>query len=246
MKKFRLAVAIIFVLPVFIPTVLLALLSGFFFLLRLRRLGNLWLHFWLDITIWWIWICFGAKMIVTGRENLPAKGTRVCYIGNHQSMMDVPALFWAGMWSGIIGKVELKKIPVLNWLMMELNCVYIDRKNLRASLKAISTGAENIKKGIPMSIFPEGTRSKTREIAEFKAGSFKMATKAKAVIIPVVFQNTRLLFEDAGSFRRVPVYVKILPGIDTSVMDDEEIKNVHCIVEEKVKEAYASLPCVKR
>ena len=161
-------------------------------------------------------------------------------------MMDVPALFWAGMWSGIIGKVELKKIPVLNLLMKELNCVYIDRKNLKASLKAISTGAENIKKGIPMSIFPEGTRSKTREIAEFKAGSFKMATRAKAVIVPVVFQNTRLLFEDAGSFKRVPVYIKILPGIDTSVMDDEEIKNVHNVVEERVREAYASLPCVKR
>lgn len=246
MKKLKLVVSIIVVLPIFIPTVILALLSCLFYLVGARRFADAWLHFWLRITIWWIFISFGGKLVVKGRENLPAKGERICYIGNHQSLMDIPATFGAGIWGGVIAKVELKKVPGLNWIMMEMGCVFINRKSLKESMKAILDGAENIKKGRPMMIFPEGTRSKNRELLEFKAGSFKMATKARAKIVPFVLQNTRALFEDAYTFRRIPVYVEFLPPVDTAEMDDEELKNVHTVVEERIRKAYYKLERVGR
>ena len=97
-----------------------------------------------------------------------------------------------------------------------------------------------------MAIYPEGTRSRNGEIAEFKAGALKMATKAKAVIVPVAIQNTRVLLEDAFTFRRIPVYVSILPPIDTSLLGEEEIKNICATVEDGIRAEYSKLPAYKK
>ena len=246
MKKFKIIVSIAICIPVFVPTVILAMLSEIFFLLHLKKAGRAWLYFWLSITIWWIWISFNVKFTVKGRENLPEKGTKVCYVANHQSMMDIPALFGAGLWGGIIAKIELRKVPGLNIIMKELGCVFIDRKDIRQSLKAILKGVDNLNGGLPMAIYPEGTRSRNGEIAEFKAGALKMATKAKAVIVPVAIQNTRVLLEDAFTFRRIPVYVSILPPIDTSLLGEEEMKNISSTVEDGIRAEYSKLPAYKK
>ena len=116
----------------------------------------------------------------------------------------------------------------------------------RQSLKAILKGVENLNSGLSMAIYPEGTRSKTGEIAAFKPGALKMATKAKAVIVPVAIQNTRSLFEDAYTFKRIPVYVSILEPIDTAALDEEELKNLSDHVETLIREEYAKLPQVRK
>ena len=243
MKRARLIIAIIFLaIPFVILSVLTIVLGNLLRVLKLRRASEKTVHFLLIILIRWIFICVGLRLHTEGRENIPAWGTKVCYISNHQSMMDIPVLYGAGMWCGLVAKKELFRIPVLHGLLRVLKCVAIDRSSLRESLKSIIEGSDKIKKGYPMGIFPEGTRSKTGEIAEMKAGAFKMATRAKARIVPVAMKNTRASFEAADSLRPVHVYVKIMPAIDTAAMDEEEMKNVHSIVEKEVRDAYASLP----
>ena len=93
-----------------------------------------------------------------------------------------------------------------------------------------------------MGIFPEGTRSKTGEMGEMKAGAFKMAIKAKAKIVPVAMANTRFAFEGAENFRIVHIYVKILPPIDTEKLSADELKDVHSVVENRIREALKTLP----
>lgn len=46
-----------------------------------------------------------------------------------------------------------------------------------------------------MVIFPEGTRSKGTKMAEFKAGSFKLATKSKCPIIPITINGSYKIME---------------------------------------------------
>lgn len=69
-----------------------------------------------------------------------------------------------------------------------------------------------------------------------------MATKAKAVIHPIAIQNTRLLFEDAHTFRRIPVYVSILPPVDTADMDEDQIKEVPDMIKGMIQAEYDKLP----
>lgn len=242
-KRIRVTIGIIFIAPLFLVLSLLAMILGYLLhLLPLERASEKTVHFLLDILIAWIFFCLGIRLSVEGKENIPQWGKKVCYIANHQSMMDIPVLFGSGAWCGLVAKKELFRIPILHGLLSILKCVAIDRSSLRASLKSIMKGVEQIESGYPMGIFPEGTRSKTGEIAEMKAGAFKMATRPKALVVPVVLKNTRQTLEAVDSFRIVHVYVRILPPIDTSLLSDEEMKTLHSDVEAQIKEAYAELP----
>lgn len=126
----------------------------------------------------------GLKVQLHGKENLP---TEPClYIANHQSQLDIP-LIMANIneVAGAIAKKEIERWPIVSSWMKEFDCVFIDRENTREGLKSILQGVENLKKGRSMLIFPEGTRSKSHTVNEFKKGSLKLAIKAKVPIVPI-------------------------------------------------------------
>lgn len=128
------------------------------------------------------------KISVEGKENIPKEAC--CFIGNHTSMLDVPILIESvGKCMGFIAKKEAKNIPFLGIWMEEYVCVALDRENAREAIKSIREGAENIKNGYSMAIFPEGTRSKDGKLLEFKKGSLKLATMAKAPVVPVTIEG---------------------------------------------------------
>ena len=66
---------------------------------------------------------------------------------------------------------------------------------MKQSAQTIIDGIKQLKAGINMVIFPEGTRSKGAPVGEFKAGSFKLATKSKAPIVPVTIDGTYKVME---------------------------------------------------
>ena len=105
MKRARLIIAIIFLaIPFVILSVFTIVLGNLLRVLKLRRASEKTVHFLLIILIRWIFICVGLRLHTEGRENIPAWGTKVCYISNHQSMMDIPVLYGAGMWCGLVAK----------------------------------------------------------------------------------------------------------------------------------------------
>ena len=198
------------------------------------------------LLIRFIFFMLGGKVVVEGLENVPNSG-RICFIGNHSSVLDCIAVMYPKkVFTGFIGKVEVKKIPIVNSWFDALNSVYIDRKSPRDSIKAILQGSENIKNGKSMTIFPEGTRSKDGLVHEFKAGSFKMASRVDALICPVAIKGTRYLFETPFSLLRKKVYITFLPPIDTSTMNEDEKKEIHTFVENSIRKCYESLPEVKK
>lgn len=246
LKIIRFAFAAIFLIPILLVTLVIGLLPARLLrVLKAEKASLAVTHFWLRFLIWAVMFFFGGNVHVIGRENIPSSG-RICFVGNHQSMLDIPALLYPGhVWCGFIGKVEIKKIPIVSSWFEELRCVYIDRNSPRESLKAIIQGSNQIKEGYPMAIFPEGTRSKDGQIHEFKAGSFKMATRVGAQIVPVVIKGSRSIFESGYTLLRKPVYVQYLPPINTEGMSEDEIKDVHTVVEEEIRSAYNAMPPVK-
>ena len=121
----------------------------------------------------------GAKVNVIGLENLP-KDQTVLFISNHQSNFDIPLLLSSiNISKGFIAKKELEKWPFISTWMKYINCIFMDRDNLRKSAESIVEGINLLKSGYSMVVFPEGTRSKGKPVDEFKGGSFKLATKSK-------------------------------------------------------------------
>ena len=170
----------------------------------------------------------GAKVKIYGKENIP-KDEAVLFVGNHQSNFDIPLLLSSiDVPRGFIAKKELEKWPIISMWMRYINCIFMDRSNIRKSAEAIVQGIQILKKGYSMVIFPEGTRSKGKKVAEFKAGSFKLALKSKVKIIPVTINGSyKLLEANGGKIRPADVEVYFHKPIDVTNLSKEEISELH-------------------
>ena len=101
----------------------------------------------------------GAKVQVIGWEQVP-KDQAVLYVGNHQSFFDILLTYsrCPGL-TGYVAKDGMEKIPLLSTWMKRLYCLFLNREDIKAGLKTILKGIDQIKGGISMCIFPEGTRN---------------------------------------------------------------------------------------
>jgi 1-acyl-sn-glycerol-3-phosphate acyltransferase len=150
-----------------------------------------------------------SKVKVTGEENIPKEGG-VLFVGNHQSNFDIPILLgFINKPKAFITKIELSKVPIFGTWMKYIGCIFIDRKDVRQSLTAINEGAERLKQGYSMVLFPEGTRSHDGNIQEFKPGSLKLATKSKVPIIPVTIKGSMNIMPKKGFVIR-PANVEVI------------------------------------
>lgn len=145
----------------------------------------------------------GVKIEVSGLDNIPDEPC--LYVANHNSYVDIlvtETVIPTG--AGFVSKDSLQKIPGLSSWMYLIHCLFLNRTDVREGLKMITTGADYLKEGYSMFIFPEGTRSKDGHIGEFKGGSLKMAQKAGAPVVPVAISGTSSIFEKNGGFRITP------------------------------------------
>ena len=183
-----------------------------------------------------LWIA-GTKVIVIGEENVP-KDQPVLYIPNHRSYFDILLLYSRvpGL-TGFVSKDSMQKFYLLRDWMKKLHCLFLNRENPREGLKTILQGIENIKNGISMCIFPEGTRNKVDEMMQFKEGSLKMAEKTGCLVIPVALNNTAEIFENHIPWLR-PCKVVIEYGtpIDPKTLSRQEVKHLGAMCRDRIQE----------
>ena len=189
-----------------------------------------------------LFIC-GTKVTVIGEENVPTDEP-VLYIGNHRSYFDIIITYArCPRLTGYVAKNSMEKVPLLSLWMKRLHCLFIDRENVKEALKTILAGIDNIKHGISMCIFPEGTRNKTPEngLLPFKEGSFKMAEKTGCAIIPMAITNSADILEDHfPKVKATHVILQYGAPIYPNQLEKEEKKQLgaHCqkIIEEMLEE----------
>lgn len=179
----------------------------------------------------------GAKQTVIGKENIP-KDEPVLYISNHRSYFDILVAYVnLPNLTGFMAKKEIGKIPLLRTWMRLLQCLFLDRDDLRQGLKTILKAIDQVKDGYSIFISPEGTRNHGKEMLPFKEGSFKVAEKSGCPIIPVALTNTDDLFEN--HFPRIkPAKVVIEFGqpIYIKQLDKDHQKHLGSYVQNIIKE----------
>ncbi len=197
-----------------------------YFLLGLLGLKKSQREFLLCITRAWarqLIAIAGGRVEVSGLENLPVRAG-VLFVSNHQGAFDIPLLlgFVPGL-KGFVSKKENFRLPIVSIWMKLLHCIILDRKDLRQSAQAIARGIRDLQAGRSLVIFPEGTRSKSETMLRFKEGSFKLATRSGAAIVPLTIDGSyRLLEGNRGRIRPGTVRLHIHAPIILSGLPAEQ------------------------
>ena len=179
----------------------------------------------------------GSTVTVTGEEHIPKEGA-VLFVCNHQGNFDIPILLgYIDKPKAFISKIEVKRFPIIGAWMQMMNCVFMDRKDLRQQLQAINQGAEHLKHGYSLVIFPEGTRSKKDKMNKFKPGSLKLATKTGVPIVPITIKGSYKIMEaNLFGFLVQPAQIEVIvsPPIYIQEAEKVDVKQLASQLEETI------------
>ena len=151
---------------------------------------------------------------VEGLENIDRNKPYVIVL-NHRSMTDIMALYFVPLQFRWVSKREVFRIPFFGQFLVLHGDIAIERGNgAEAMRKVTAKGKQWLDRGVCVSIFPEGTRSKDGEIHRFKAGAFVLAKEAGVEILPIVMDGTDSMVRPNRLFRwKNTIKIKILPPV---------------------------------
>ena len=185
----------------------------------------------------------GVRVRVEGLDRL-VPGTTYIFVSNHQSIYDIPVIFWWLPYQlRIIAKESLGAFPFIGWHLRRSGHLLVDRRNPdRAGILKRWRGL--VVNGLSLIIFPEGTRSADGRVARFKAGSFMLAIEAGLPVVPLSIVGTRFVMRK-GRLAVAPgdVTLSIHAPIDTAgragtpTIDDARALagEVHAIISGRVE-----------
>jgi 1-acyl-sn-glycerol-3-phosphate acyltransferase len=205
---------------------------------RLPAFARFWSHSWLAM---YRKIC-GVSYEVRGRENVPAGG---CVIAmKHQSVWDTCAMFAIFDRPVYVLKSELMFIPFFGWALARLGCIPVKRGTGKSALDTMVRGTRAaLDKGKQVVIFPEGTRTRVGQPANYKTGISHLYTALGVPCVPAALNSG--LFWPRRSFSRPPgvITVEVLPlippGLERRIMFERLVSGIESTAERLCKGAQA-------
>ncbi len=176
----------------------------------------------------------GVRFRVEGLDNIPAG---VCiFVANHTSNADPPAVVGAiPRRISVLVKHTLFRIPIVSRAFRLARFVPVNRSNRDAAIASVETAIEYVKEGVSFLIYPEGTRSEDGRLRPFKKGSFVMAIKSGAPIVPIsVAGAQRIMRKGELAIHPGEIVVRFGKPVDASAYTleqrDELTARVHAAV----------------
>ena len=174
--------------------------------------------------IFWLRATCGVKTDVEGLENLPKNQPYVA-LSNHQSEWETLYFQLVFRPQAVVLKKELLKIPLFGWALALLKPIALDRSQRREAIKQLlRQGSERLADGIPILIFPQGTRVVAGELGRFNKGGTMLAVKNGVPIVPVAHNAGRCW--PGNSFIKYPGQIKLVIGepISTAGRSVDEVQ----------------------
>jgi len=145
-----------------------------------------------------------SHLAVVGAQNLTKYPVAV-YAANHTSYMDTPVVFATLPFQfRILAKKELWSMPFIGWHLNRSGQIPIDAVNPRATLSSLGAAARALRSGMPLFVFPEGSRTPDGKMQEFLAGAAYLAIRAQVPLVPIAL---------SGVYDLLPIHTHhIYPG----------------------------------
>jgi len=159
-----------------------------------------------------ILISSGIPYKVIGLEQLDPTSQYI-FAGNHGSGFDIPLAFAAlPYWLVPVAKIELRKVPMLGWVMSAGGHIFVDRSSHEKSISSMMKARDSlIKTPRSVMLWPEGSRTKDGTIAPFKKGGLLISIETGMTVVPVAFVNSYKQHKK-GSWRVNKIAIEIRIG----------------------------------
>jgi len=190
----------------------------------------------------WLRICCNLGVELKGRENLPTEGSYVV-VANHQSEWETLYFQILIRPQAVVLKRELLRIPLFGWALALLRPIALDRSNRREALKQLlRQGQQRLDAGIPLLIFPQGTRVPVGKMGKLNKGGAILAASRGVPIVPVA--HNAGLYWPGKSFIKYPgrVQVEVGPAIPTEGRSADEVHAEVAAWLERAMKEQGSLP----
>jgi len=141
----------------------------------------------------WSWLILETSMspvTVHGIERIDTKSAQV-FAANHISAMDIPVLYTQlPVPFRIVANANFFKYPFMGWHLTRSGQIPIDRTSMKSTIKSFMSAVDDLKRGLSVSIFPEGGRSRDGRVKPFFNGAFYLAVKAQVPVVPLAIIGT--------------------------------------------------------
>ncbi|MEG2121353.1 MAG: lysophospholipid acyltransferase family protein, partial [Rikenellaceae bacterium] len=178
------------------------------------------------------------RIKIIGKENM-RKGVAYVVCINHRQMLDIPLINTLNINMRWVSKRDVYKLPFIGAVLRMRDDIAIDRGGVASTKMMFRRCKDEIARGVSIGIFPEGTRSKTGRLEEFKDGGFLTSKQSNTPILPIVTTGTWEA-ERVGKYKlKYPLtfLISILPEITTEevakLSTKELSKKVHEIMLEE-------------
>lgn len=169
------------------------------------------LHDW--VHRWWSRILLriaGVRVHTEGLEHVEPGAPQVI-VANHQSILDIPALFATLPVSlRFVAKRELSRVPVFAHAMRQAGHVFIERSSVSQAIRRMREAGRRMKEQrLALGLFPEGTRSPDGRLRSFHKGTFVLAIQTQTRIVPVAVEGgARILPKGEPRLRPGVIHVR--------------------------------------
>lgn len=173
--------------------------------------------FWASLYTWFnpAW-----PLEITGREHIEPHKTYML-VANHLSLLDILVLFRLFKDFKWVSKAEIFRVPVIGWNMRLNRYIPLRRGDRESVMEMMTSCHDALAQGSSVMMFPEGTRSKTGELRDFKTGAFQLAREARVPVVPIVIRGTSDALPKRGFVLqgRHRISVTVLPAVDETVVE---------------------------
>lgn len=183
------------------------------------------INLWTRASMWLLGRLNGVEIEIRGREHLPADG-RFVLMANHQSQWETFCLQVLVSPQATILKRELLWVPFFGWALALLKPIRIDRGRASTALKQIlRQGKERLDEGVPVVIYPEGTRQPPGTLGSFNIGGAMLACHARVPVVPVAHNSGDCW--PARSMLRIPgkIILQVGPSISCEGLKPRDVNN---------------------
>ncbi|MCH9682335.1 MAG: 1-acylglycerol-3-phosphate O-acyltransferase [Deltaproteobacteria bacterium] len=185
----------------------------------LHALTNVWgsLYTWIN-PLW--------SVQVEGREHIDGRAPYMM-VSNHLSLVDifvVHRLFCHYKW---VSKIEIFRMPLIGWNMRLAGYIPLRRGDRHSVVEMLDRCRVALERGSSVMMFPEGTRSRTGQLKEFKPGAFELARDVAVAVLPMVIQGTATALPKKGlTVSRARMRVTVLPPIPKAEVEASTVEQL--------------------